>query len=383
MKDKLKFNKNGKFVIMQVSDAQDMHYVRKGMFKMLNEAYKRVNPDLVLLTGDNILGNHLCDGRFLDNKKNNKNKKLIKKRMEKALAYLLEPLEKREIPFAMIYGNHDDMNIVSKDEQADIYKKYNFCCGFNNEGNGLPCDTYNLPVYSSDGQKICYNIWMIDSAGSDENGEPTYKYVTKDTVDWYVKKSNELKANNGGKNINSLMFQHIPVPQVKALIKECDPSLKNAFKGPDNTAYCIDESKTKGYMFEYPDVCDKDFGQLEAIKKQGDVCALVFGHDHICSYSANIDGVNIIQTSGASFRSYGNMVSRGVRVFEIDEKDLSVFSTYNLTYFEMFGTKFPSVFRYIMNADEMEKKRALILSLVGVFIVAFIVYILCSFHFLT
>ena len=60
-KEKLKFNADGKFTILQVSDAQDMHIPRKGMFKMLDKIYDKVNPDLIVLTGDNILGNHIDD----------------------------------------------------------------------------------------------------------------------------------------------------------------------------------------------------------------------------------------------------------------------------------------------------------------------------------
>lgn len=59
----LKF-KNGKFVILQVSDPQDLQFVRKTMVKMLDKAYDRISPDLVVFTGDNILGNHLRDARF-------------------------------------------------------------------------------------------------------------------------------------------------------------------------------------------------------------------------------------------------------------------------------------------------------------------------------
>ena len=49
---------------MQVSDTQDMKYVRKAMVNMLDNAYDKLKPDLVLFTGDNILGNHLLDARF-------------------------------------------------------------------------------------------------------------------------------------------------------------------------------------------------------------------------------------------------------------------------------------------------------------------------------
>ena len=56
--------KNGKFTVLQVSDAQDLQFVRRAMVKMLDAAYDRVKPDLVVFTGDNILGNHLRDARF-------------------------------------------------------------------------------------------------------------------------------------------------------------------------------------------------------------------------------------------------------------------------------------------------------------------------------
>ena len=60
----LKF-KNGKFTILQVSDPQDLQYVRKTMMKMLDKAYDRVKPDLIVYTGDNVLGNHFRDARTL------------------------------------------------------------------------------------------------------------------------------------------------------------------------------------------------------------------------------------------------------------------------------------------------------------------------------
>ena len=93
---KLKFNNEGKFTILQVSDAQDMHIPRRGMFKMLNKFYDKINPDLIVLTGDNILGNHINDAP-IGNWQNVKSKKGTLKRMKKALGYLLKPINKRQI----------------------------------------------------------------------------------------------------------------------------------------------------------------------------------------------------------------------------------------------------------------------------------------------
>ena len=117
----LKFNKNGKFVIMQVADPQDLHFVRHTMIKMLNKAYDTVLPDLVVFAGDNILGNHLKDARFgTKTVVHTKEDEFI--RMRKAIAHICAPLEERKIPFTMIYGNHDDVNRMTKEEQADIYR---------------------------------------------------------------------------------------------------------------------------------------------------------------------------------------------------------------------------------------------------------------------
>lgn len=373
MDRKLRFNKNGKFVIMQVSDTQDLQFARHAMKKMLNIAYDRVDPDLVVLTGDNILGNHLRDARF-------GSRKVIKTRdgeyeaMKKAVAHVVEPLEKRSIPFAMIYGNHDDMNWVTKEEQADIYRSYPFNVGLDDPKDGIDCDTYNIPIYSSDGDKIKYNIWMMDSAGYDKYNDKCYEYVSKAAVDWYVKKSNELKKQNGGKCVDSLMFQHVPFPEAVQLVTECDANDPEVIPFGGNTRdgkrFKIDRSKVKrGVMGEFPACCEENFGQFDAIKKQGDVRAVVFGHDHLNNFEAELDGINIIQTACASFRCYGDR-NRGVRVFVLDERDTSKYETYSLNYRDLCGDGLTAELEYIWDADGMFKQKCALIAGMGAAAVA-------------
>lgn len=378
---KLKFNSEGKFVILQVSDAQDMHIPRRGMFKMLNKFYDKINPDLIVLTGDNILGNHINDAP-IGNRQNVKTKEGTLKRMKKALGYLLDPIEERKIPFAFVYGNHDDRNCITKKEQAEIYGSYDYCVPYNLTDDSVDCDTYNVPIFSSDSERIAYNIWMIDSAGADDNGDNGFEYVKPEAIEWYEAQSKSL-ADETGAPVMSLMFQHIPVPQTKELFIECDEGDKLAVKARDGKFYKLDPEKAAGFAFEYAETTSEDYGQLDAIRRCGDVCALVFGHDHLNCFTAELDGVNIVQTPGASFRSYGNMVSRGVRVFEIDEKDPTTFSTYTISYFDLYGKNFRSVMRYIMNADEYEKIKAVIVALSAVIGVSFVTYLASIFHLFT
>lgn len=154
--NQIKFNPSGKLIIMQVSDPQDMKYVRPAMVKMLNNAYDAVKPDLVLFTGDNILGNHLLDAR-IGNRQIASGKEATLKVMRESIDNIAAPLQRRGIPFAMIFGNHDDRNLVSKDEQADIFRSYSCCLPMNIDDPTVDCDTYNIPVLDSEG-KSRYSI---------------------------------------------------------------------------------------------------------------------------------------------------------------------------------------------------------------------------------
>lgn len=107
----LKFNSDGKFTIMQISDAQDLPLVRKSLVQMINRACDILHPDLVLFTGDNILGNHINDA-VIGTRQVASGHDATRKRVERAISHIILPLEARRIPFAVLYGNHDDMNCI-------------------------------------------------------------------------------------------------------------------------------------------------------------------------------------------------------------------------------------------------------------------------------
>ncbi len=347
----LKF-KNKKFRIMQVSDPQDLQYVRKTMVRMLDTAYDTFKPDLVVFTGDNILGNHLCDAR-IGSRLVIKDKEGEAEAMRVAIDHIAAPLEKRGIPFAMIYGNHDDRNRLTKDEQADMYRKYSCNRGLDAENSG-DCDTYNLPVYSENGEEIKFNIWMLDSAWYDREEDKCYEMVKPQAIEWYKNKSKELTLQNGGKPIPSLMFQHIPMREILNLIEECPETQKGAVKGPDGKFFKLKKNVT-GFFSEYPGVVSESNGQFEAIKECGDVKGVVFGHDHPNSFEGVVDGVDFIQTSCASFRCYGSR-TRGVRIFDINED--GTYETKSYTYKDICGGGILNELMYIWDADGMGKYKA-------------------------
>lgn len=356
----VKFNSSGKLIIMQVSDTQDMKYVRKAMTKMLDNAYDLLKPDLVLFTGDNILGNHLLDARF-GSRQIASGKAATMQIMKESIHHICAPLEKRKIPFAMIYGNHDDMNAVSKDEQADIYRSYSMCLPMNTRNGKVDCDTYNIPIYSRDGEKLMFNLWMLDSAWHDKYEDKCYTAIKPETVEWYKETSAKLKDENGGEPVPSLMFAHIPLPDITNLIEQC---------GPDDVGAVLTHKKgwcrlrpdiARGTMLEYPSILEESAGLFDAALECGDVKGIVSGHDHVNCFEGKYKGIDFIQTSCASFRCYGGEM-RGVRIFEIDERNPADYMTYFFNYADLCGRGIGAKMRYFWDADELEKTKAAVLA---------------------
>ena len=268
----------------------------------------------------------------------------------------------------MIYGNHDDMNFISKEKQAEIWRGYDSFVGLDDSGDSGDVATFNLPVMSSDGKKTAFNLWFIDSARLDKAEEKCHTGVKKQAVEWYINKSNRLKEQNGGKPVPSVLFQHIPFSEMTRLNSPCKKDDYGAFplfkKGEPEKYIRLDPAVADGFLGEPIDGCEENNGEFDAIKKQGDVAAAVFGHDHRNNFIAELDGIRIFQSSAASFRCYGNRF-RGVRVIEINENEPESVKTYFLTYSELCGNGPVSRLRYIWDADGEGKKKAALIAFVS------------------
>lgn len=358
--NRIKFNQTGKLVIMQVSDTQDMKYIRPAMVKMLDNAYDSVKPDLVLFTGDNILGNHLLDARF-GNRQIASGKEATLKVMRESIDNIASPLQKRGIPFAMVFGNHDDRNLVSKEEQASVFKSYSCCLPMNTDCPETDCDTYNIPVYDSADEKQLFNIWMLDSAWYDKAQDKCIERIKPETVEWFKRTSARLSDENGGAPVPSLMFLHIPIPATLELFEECGSNENGAIKTTSGKYIRFKEGCGGGRVTELPAVLEDDAGLFDAVLECGGVKAIVTGHDHTNCFEGRYKGVDFIQTSCASFRCYGDD-TRGVRVFEINQADPSDVLTYFLNYTDLCGRGVGAKLRYIWDADGSGKEKAALIA---------------------
>ncbi len=325
----LQFGEDGKFTILNFADIQDGYPLMNITRKLIEDTIEMVQPDLIVLTGDNISGGST-------------NTKFITRA---AINEFISIFEKAGIPTAAVFGNHDDESkFADKDFQMSVYESYDCFVGYN-EGDIIPgVGTYNLPIMSSDGKRIAFNIWMTDSGTyNSENDLGGYACTTKEQIDWYVKKSEELKALNGGKPVPSINFQHIIVPDIFDALVECEEGTPNSIKRGDKFI-TLPEGST-GVIHESPCPPNYSNGQFQAFLQQGDVLATVSGHDHVNSFVVPYKGIDIVNTPGVGFSSY-NDDQVGSRVFVLDENNPEEYETYVLGYFDVYGDDEVALYRY-------------------------------------
>ncbi len=317
-KDVLSFNDDGTFRIMNISDIQDGTKLVKTTAEFFKAVIAKENPDLIVLTGDNIAGNTLSADET-----------------ETAIRAVMDVFEECGVPVAIVFGNHDEESGMCKEEQMAIYNTYS-CSVSVDEGEALwGCGTYNIPVYSSDDDTdVVFNCWMFDSGNRDEDGE--YDHVKEDQIEWYKTESARLKAENDGEPVPSIAFQHIIVPEVFEAFDEVDSSVKGSVV-KYGKYYALPASAAEGSVIgEPPCPSGTNGGQFDAFVQCGDVLAVVSGHDHTNSFSVEYKGIDIINSPTAGLRSYGDNSSRGVRMFIINEENPSDYETKVVTYPEVF-----------------------------------------------
>lgn len=319
-KEKLQFDKDGEFKVLHLCDCQDGFPAQEKMFTYINYVLDNYKPDLVVLGGDNSVG--------------------PEETKEQAIEELVAPFVEHETYFTLVFGNHDHQQNVEKEELLEMYQKYGgkYCLAYDADPELTGVANHNLPIYSSDGEKLKFNLWLIDSNNyvADENGnEIGYDSVREDQIEWYKDTYAKLEKEAGEK-VYSLAFQHIVpgevydvmFPEVKKPFSSFTETYNN---GKHYNITAPDTSAFSGFLFEAPCPGIYNYGQVDAMVETGDVLSILFGHDHINSYEIDYEGVKLINTPGVTFNSYGNEFVRGSRLITIKEDATDTFESEVIT----------------------------------------------------
>lgn len=317
----IRFDENGNLCIMHVTDNHlDMDNVEDTVW-LLGEACDREQPDIVVITGDNVnnVGDKECT-KYL-------------------IGELMGVFDSRDIPVAVTFGNHDSENEngLTREELMAYYNTFD-CSVSVDDGELLSgCGTYNVPVLASDSNKIAFNLWVFDSGDYDESGR--YACVREDQVNWYKAKSDLLALLNGGNRVNSLAFQHIIVGEIYDALKKADGKALFSFEHlyNDGEYYMFDESATNyGTLNETPCPGYLNFGQFDAMVEKGDVLGIFTGHDHTNAFGVKYKGIDIVNSLSTRYNGDAFSTEYGYRIIDVNENDTSTYKTRVVHWYEMF-----------------------------------------------
>ncbi len=310
----LKF-RNGRFRIMQIADTQEIAAVSPDTIKLISSALDREKPDLVVFTGDQIKG---YSSFFMGEKG--------KKNVVSTLKTLIKPLEERNIPFTITFGNHDGEAALGNNEQFEIYKE-------------SPMFVYSDSASENDKGTFCLNIsdkflvYLFDTHSKAEDGG--YSGINQQQLDWYRSVRDSYKVP-----LPSLVFQHIPTPEYFDVIKKVKRFTKGcvrAYGNHKNEFYTLDphNSRLSDFMLESPAAPYKNSGEIDAFLEKKEVLGVYAGHDHNNSFVAKYKGIDLGYAQGSGFNVYGPGYRRGVRIFNI--KESGNYETHTVTFGELCG----------------------------------------------
>ncbi len=185
----LSFRPDGGFRLMSISDIQDGADVSPDAIQLISMALDAEKPDMVVLLGDNIFDWSMS---LLVSANN----------VKKSIDTFTAPIIERHIPFAVVFGNHDQTVPFNKEAQWNYYQSLGALGTMNKIDDRI--GNYNLVVNGTDGQPAL-NLWFFDSGGSTFSSQGTQ--ILPEQLQWYTQASDQLKDDNGGTVVPAVAFR--------------------------------------------------------------------------------------------------------------------------------------------------------------------------------
>ncbi|HBL41639.1 MAG TPA: hypothetical protein DDY98_08870, partial [Ruminococcaceae bacterium] len=273
---KLKFREDGKFRILMISDMHAGEDCNPKLIRGIEALVAESKPDFVMLGGDQIL---------------------LKQNKEDIRPYfckILEPILKRKLPWAAVFGNHDREAGIDIAEEMEIYESMDGFLGEKGPKELSGVGNYVIPILSSDGEKTAYRIWAMDSHRGHEDTNKAF-HLSEDTcvslprtnnliinqsmpypdqVAWYYNQSCQWEQQEGQKT-PGIMFFHIMLPEF--IYVSQNPEQTNAV----------------GLQRESLDATLFNSGLFSFALQRGDIKGFFAGHDHLNTLQGEYCGITM------------------------------------------------------------------------------------------
>ena len=330
-KPTLTFRPEGAFRIVQFNDTQDDEQTDRRTIELMDRTLDIEEPDFVIINGDVINGG--CDSEL---------------EVKQALNHVVQPMERRHIPWAVTFGNHDEDSVqrtgMTEAKMLEFLQTYDSNVNADSTPGLTGTSNSHLLIQSSRSKAPAFGLWLIDTGryapdsidGQDFEGYPDWDWVRMDQVSWYRNQSIAAEQKYGMK-ISSLMWGHIALHEHRNMWFGSLDSRTDA-----DHARAVKRHSIVGERNEDECPGPVNSGLFNAFLERGDVAGYFVGHDHVNTYVGNYYGVQLGYAPGTGFGAYGlpgperNRL-RGARVFELDENYPGIYKDTRLVFAKDLG----------------------------------------------
>jgi len=279
----LRFRDDGTFKIVQFTD---LHWTNGGEKDLATQSLMRrileeERPDLAVLTGDVVYGKGCDDPRW-------------------SWRQAVLPLEEAGVPWAVVFGNHDDEGACDRKGFMALSRETAYCVAEEGPADLPGVGNYRLVVRRS-GPKAGGAgavLYFIDSQSYAPDTVGGWGWITDEQVAWYRELA-RVHQDDRGPGITALCFLHIPVPE---------------YDDVWNAGGCV------GTKAE--DVCAPKIntGFFAALFEAGEVIGVFAGHDHVNDYIGSHFGIYLAYGKVTGYGTYPrDPYPRGARVILLRE----------------------------------------------------------------
>lgn len=297
----LSFRKDGSFRILLIADPQDDETPEPDMAPLIEEAIRKMKPDLIVVLGDLVEDWAVKTETDADGDSRALSYEETLANCRTATDAVFAPIIASGIPYTAILGNNDCESGVTAADWYVLLRQQ--------KGILLPeTQTYSdgrtdsvLPVVGTDGEEAL-RLLLLDTG---KNG------VTKEQV-------KAFGVLNDNRQVPAIVFQHIPVIEYALLWRFCFPWASDSF--PLGRYFFIKRSP----LFESKgDRCALWNGgftpEFRAWKACGNVIGAYFGHLHNISAEGVYHGIRM----GAVYGDRWNKNTRhGCALLSFDERNV-------------------------------------------------------------
>ncbi len=275
------------FADIQCHDGEAFSQVGEFYEETIDKLIKKVQPDLITLTGDNAFD---------------------------PMAYLklIKFLDSYNIPWAPVMGNADHTGLVSEfwaDYQLAESKNCLFDYGPEGMGDG------NYIVNITENGKIIHTIFCMDSRHEDEKIDFKYDHFHEDQMAWYKWAVEGIKAE-AGKAVPSTVVMHVPVTEYQnawdSVYNKETGELAPEYKGRE---FCkVHEGMGTPY---------ENNGFFDLAKELGSTKYMICGHDHKNCFDINYEGITLIYGMKTGYGCYWERETNGGTTLTIGSDGLA------------------------------------------------------------